>query len=47
MQDKIKKFGKRTLFVLPWIALLVIGVWYASNLLSDAIVNEFVTPFLK
>lgn len=46
MKDKIKKLGKQILFVIPWVALLVIGVYFASVWLSDAIVREFVTPFL-
>ena len=47
MKDKIKKYTKRTILVAPWVALLVIGVLYASTALSNAVVNEFVTPFLK
>ena len=47
MKEKIKKVAKKSLLVLPWIVLLAVGVYFASGWLSDAIVKEFVEPFLK
>lgn len=47
MKEKIKKVTKKSLLVLPWIVLLAVGVYFASGWLSDAIVKEFVSPFLK
>ena len=43
MKNYIKKF----LLVLPWLALVALGIYFGSQWLSNQIVNEFVAPFLK